>query len=77
MALRSTLQRDRTETQFEDSERPIRLWFLAAFLMQYKASVKWISRTTHVSYLTAFKIVDMLRRSIYTSQVKKKLRGIV
>ena len=41
---------DRTGTQFEDSKLPLRVWFFAAFLMQYKVSVKEMAKTAQVSY---------------------------
>ena len=57
---------DRTETQFEDSKLPIRVWFFAAFLMQYKVSVKEMAKTARVGYPTALNIAKTLRRG-YTS----------
>jgi len=68
---------DRTGTQFEDSKLPLRMWFFAAFLMQYKVSIKEISKTAHISYPTAFKIAKTLRRGLYLSQLQEKLKGIV
>jgi len=68
---------DRTGTQFEDSKLPLRVWFFAAFLMQYKVSVKEIAKTVHVSYPTAFNIARTLRRGLYLSQLQEKLKGIV
>jgi len=68
---------DRTGTQFEDSKLPLRVWFFAAFLMQYKVSVKEIAKTAHVSYPTAFNIAERLRRGFYLSQLQEKMKGIV
>jgi len=68
---------DRTGTQFEDSKLPLRVWFFAAFLMQYKVSVKEMAKTAHVSYPTAFKIAKRLRRGFYLSQLQEKMKGIV
>ena len=68
---------DRTGTQFEDSRLPLKVWFFAAFLMQYKVSVKEISKTAQVSYTTAFRIVKTLRRGLCLSQLQEKLKGIV
>lgn len=68
---------DRTGTQFEDSKLPLRVWFFAAFLMQYKVSIKEISKTARVSYPTAFSIAKKLRRGLYLSQLQEKMKGIV
>ena len=53
------------------------MWFFAAFLMQYKVSVKEMAKTAHVSYPTAFNIAKRLRRGFYLSQLQEKLKGIV
>jgi magnesium-transporting ATPase (P-type)/predicted RNA-binding Zn-ribbon protein involved in translation (DUF1610 family) len=66
---------DRTGTQFEDSKLPLRVWFFAAFLMQYKVSVKEIARTAHISYQTAFNMARTLRRGLYLNQLQEK-KGI-
>ena len=68
---------DRTGTQFEDSKLPLRVWFFAAFLMQYKVSVREMARTAHISYQTAFNMARTLRRGLYLSQLQEKLRGVV
>lgn len=68
---------DRTGTQFEDSKLPLRVWFFAAFLMQYKISIKEMAKTAHVSYPTAFNIAKTLRRGLYLSQIQEKMKGIV
>jgi len=68
---------DRTGTQFEDSKLPLRVWFFAAFLMQYKVSVKEMAKTARVSYPTAFNLAKKLRRGLYHSQLQEKMKGIV
>ena len=68
---------DRTETQFEDSKLPLRVWFFIAFLMQYKVSIKEMAKTAHVSYPTAFNIARVLRRNLHLSQLQEKMKGIV
>lgn len=68
---------DRTGTQFEDSKLPLRVWFFAAFLMQYKVSIKEIAMTARVSYPTAFNIAKRLRKGLYLSQLQEKMKGIV
>ena len=46
-------------------------------LMQYKVSVKEISKTASVSYPTAFNLAKKLRRSLYLSHLQEKMKGIV
>lgn len=68
---------DRTGTQFEDSKLPLRVWFFAAFLMQYKVPVMEIAKTAHLSYPTAFHIAKRLRRGLYLSRLQEELKGVV
>lgn len=68
---------DKTNTVFERSRIPLRVWFMLAFLMQYSISILEASKTLGMEYKTVFYMARKLRGSIYAHQIREKLRGIV
>lgn len=68
---------DKTGTVFEGSKISLRVWFMLAFLMQYKISILEASKTLAMPYKTVFYMVERLRGSIYVQKIAQKLRGTV
>lgn len=68
---------DKTGTVFEGSKISLGVWFMLAFLMQYKISILEASKTLAMPYKTVFYMVERLRGSIYAQKIVEKLRGTV
>ena len=68
---------DRSGTIFHRSRVSLRAWFFIAFMLQYKVSILELSNTLNMYYQPVFRIVKILRSSIYTSQINNRLKGIV
>ena len=68
---------DKIGTVFEGSKISLRVWFMLAFLMQYKISILEASKTLAMPYKTVYYMAERLRGSIYARKIVQKLRGTV
>jgi transposase len=68
---------DRTGTIFEGSKLPLSAWFLVMYLVELGRTIFQIAREIPCNYLTAWRIVRIIRNREIKLEKKRKLSGII